>query len=269
MTSVPNRIRGTLRGNQVAAFWSDGKPNFGDLLTPCLFREYGLMTVYRRAARSEVVSTGSILEMVPQDYSGNILGSGLMYDRVRRFEKATFLAVRGELTKQRTGAPEHTVLGDPGLLGPRLLTNRPEVTVTLGLVPHYQDQEDPRIQDYERRFGADVAVINVRRRPESVLADIARCRFIISSSLHGLVAADSLGISNAWMLLSDKVQGKGFKFRDYYSALEVRPQPVDLSGTEELSCLTEICRNPPDRVSKLQEGLDQAFCRFRDVVLSS
>ncbi len=265
---MPSRIRGTLLGNRVSAFWHDGERNFGDLLAPRLLRAYGLTPVYRRAARAEVVLMGSILERVPQDYPGYILGSGLMCDRVRHFDRAAFLAVRGEFTRQRTGAPGDVALGDPGLLSPRLLADRPGVSVTLGLVPHYEDQDDPRIEEYGRRFGADVAVINVRRKPESVLADIARCRFVISSSLHGLVAADALGLSSAWMLLSGKVRGEGFKFRDHYSALGIQPQPLGLAGTEELSYLTGLCRNSSGRVAELQEGLDQAFCRFRDAVLS-
>ena len=55
----------------------------------------------------------------------------------------------------------------------------------------------------------------------SFISQLTECEFILSSSLHGLIMADSFGIPNQWMVLSDKVEGKNFKFYDYYSVFDM------------------------------------------------
>jgi pyruvyltransferase len=39
--------------------------------------------------------------------------------------------------------------------------------------------------------------------------------------LHGLVFADSLGVPNKWIYLTDKLAGGSFKFHDYYSVFHI------------------------------------------------
>jgi pyruvyltransferase len=267
LTNIVYWAIGTLLGNKVSAYWYTDTVNFGDLLTPLLLRYYGLNPVHSSPERAEVVSTGSILEHVPEDYGGYILGSGLIFDRERLLDKATVLAVRGELTRERIGAPKGVPLGDPGLLVPKLLTQRPAKTHVLGLVPHLSDSTDPRIASIKNRCGKDVLVIEVRRRPIQVLNDIAACEYILSSSLHGVVCADAFGIPNRWLLLSDKVEGKGFKFADYGTALGIHPEPLMLSGNEHINELVKYCRKPPDAVSEVVGGLDAAFQMFRERVI--
>ena len=42
------------------------------------------------------------------------------------------------------------------------------------------------------------------------------CEAIVSSSLHGLVIAESFGIRSTWMKLSENLAGGEFKFHDYF-----------------------------------------------------
>lgn len=52
--------------------------------------------------------------------------------------------------------------------------------------------------------------------------------------MHGLIVSDAFGIPNRHMLVTEKVEGGTFKFRDYYSAYDnypyvnfsIRRQPV-------------------------------------------
>ena len=46
--------------------------------------------------------------------------------------------------------------------------------------------------------------------------------------MHGLIAADSLGIPNQWFALSEQVIGNGYKFADYYSVFEINPKSIDV-----------------------------------------
>ena len=41
--------------------------------------------------------------------------------------------------------------------------------------------------------------------------------------MHGLIAADALGIPNARIRVADRITGGDYKFRDYYSVFGVDP----------------------------------------------
>ena len=55
---------------------------------------------------------------------------------------------------------------------------------------------------------------------------IAECETVISSSLHGLIAADSFGIPNLQMVLSNNIVGGLFKYNDYYSVFKTHARPL-------------------------------------------
>lgn len=71
-----------------------------------------------------------------------------------------------------------------------------------------------------------------------VIDEINQCQFILSSSLHGLIIADSYGIPNKWIEFSNKVTGNGFKFRDYFSSVgRIDNEPVQIKETTRLTDL--------------------------------
>ncbi|MEA3333540.1 MAG: polysaccharide pyruvyl transferase family protein [Pseudomonadota bacterium] len=260
---VPS-IEGTLKGNKITAYWYTGTVNFGDLLTPIILKHYGFTPVCYPLRKAQVLSTGSILQSVPESYSGNIIGSGLIKNTSLQLKTAKIWALRGKLTQERIYAPRDTVLGDPGLLALNLLQQRQKRSYVLGIVPHYVDQEDPRIAMLKKRYGTDLLVIDVKRDPMLVFADIDRCDCILSSSLHGVIVADSLNIPNAWIYLSDKVRGKGFKFHDYYSGIGMNCDPLYLDGGESLSQLVKYAHKPPEVIAEVIERLDHKFRSFGD-----
>jgi pyruvyltransferase len=52
-----------------------------------------------------------------------------------------------------------------------------------------------------------------------VVREISRCRHLLSTSLHGLVVADSYGIPAAWARLSPDLIGATYKFHDHESVV--------------------------------------------------
>ncbi len=257
--NTANRIIGKILNNQIYAYWYKDVKNFGDLITPCILKHYGFTPIHAQPLNSEIVSTGSILESIPEDYSGYIVGSGLTFDAARSFNKAKILAVRGNLTRLRINAPENTVLGDPGLLASMLMKKRASKKYTLGLVIHFLDKANPKILNIEKKYANDILIIDVMKTPLHVFKEIDKCEFIISSSLHGIITSDSLGIPNAWMLLSEKVPGKGFKFTDYNSALGTENLPVNITGNEKLSDLIKKTRKPSTLTNEVKEKLHEIF----------
>lgn len=261
-------IIGSTKGNLIKVYWWKGTRNFGDFLTPALLRKYGLTPLHSPLSTSDAVCVGSILQDLPEDYSGYIIGAGLICDMDRRFPNAKILAVRGELTKKRLGAPENTILGDPGLLSYKLLAGNRNKEYLIGFVPHYVDKLDQRIQKIYQNNKKEVLIIDVQCKPKEVISEIDKCRFIISSSLHGIVVADSLGIPNAWMSLSDRVVGNGFKFQDYASAFGMNLEPHSLSGSEHLKDLINMTHEVPEEIQAVKNNLDSIFSSLKQTIIN-
>jgi pyruvyltransferase len=127
------------------------------------------------------------------------------------------------------------------------------------LVPHYVDIDNPVIHALARKHPREIKVIDVRREPEAVFRDVGACESILSSSLHGLITADSFGIPSAWIELSSKVLGDGFKFRDYFSSIGIRHEPCKLDASESVTDLRSLTRPVPDRVADRRAQIDTLF----------
>jgi pyruvyltransferase len=266
----PSIIKGKLKGNSVYAYW--GKyPNFGDQLTPLILEYYGFTPIYSSykprlpfAKKAELISVGTILNNTPIEYDGVILGSGIHND-ARRLPNAKVIGVRGRLTQKSLGLEyKNIVLGDPGLLVSRILPIGYEKRWELGIVPHFADKGDRVISQWQNKFENKVRVIDVQRKPEVVINEIASCKNIISSSLHGLVTADSYGIPNEMFAIRRNMPSiHDFKYRDYYSALGISLSVLEADGNETLEYIISRVTCKKELVDPIKEKLHQAFLSLR------
>jgi hypothetical protein len=208
--------------------------NVGDLLGPYMYQRVTGETAVMGdlAAPGIVLSAGSIARFARR---GTLVwGSGAMRETDELDPEAEYLAVRGPLTRDRLRAcggdcPE--VYGDPGLLLPRLLpVEAPSRLSPLGIVPHYVDFQRVQTAYVKLQQRQEVRIINPLSPVEEFVRALVTCSRIISSSLHGLVLAHAYGIPARWAEFSDGVNGKGFKFRDYFLSVGLWQEPLDLRG---------------------------------------
>jgi hypothetical protein len=254
----------------IRLYWSSGlkrgRKNFGDWLGPALVRQLsGREVVHSSPAWADLITVGSVLQKLGNQWwrrRVHVWGSGFLQAPVQRLGRHHFHAVRGRLTAANlAAAPPDLAYGDPGLLAPLLLPGHADTprTYRVGLVPHYKDQEDAAVSDLAARLSS-CAVIDVLDEPLNVLRQIAGCRTIVSSSLHGLVVADAFGLPSMWLKCGDRVRGEDFKFRDYYSALEIDAPafrtPASI-GDPDIDALAE--RAPLNGVGELQRRLAESF----------
>jgi len=185
------------------------------------------------------------------------LSRGLM----RRFDVR---ACRGFLTLERlkkirgVKISNDVVVADPGLLAGRLIdTSHIEKKYELGIIPHYVDKNNPLLQKIKAE---NSVMIDIQQQPEVFMEKLAECRHVIASAMHGLIAADSLGIPNVRMALSDKILGGDYKYNDYYSAFGLDSHTIiNLSEREfsdtDLSDIKNNYKIKPEQVTKLQDAL--------------
>jgi pyruvyltransferase len=269
LANCPNELRniasqgwGKLRGNAISAYWYNYN-NAGDQLTPLLLRHYGYSPYCVQPHEATIASVGSLLEDLPTNFSGIILGSGFIKESSRMsFPNARILAVRGKLTKAHMGAScDGMVLGDPGLLVSQMLRERKTKRFSLGVVPHYVDRRNSKFVELFRKHSTNIKVIDILKSdPMRVVRQVDECEHILSSSLHGLIMADSLGIPSAWFY-SPGIIGGRFKYDDYYSSLGLADQTMHLiSGQEEITEMQGwTSLKPVDAILQAKTALDNLF----------
>lgn len=218
-------------------YWSSGlkrgKKNFGDWLSPVLCEALsGRPVVYAKLNQCDLVAVGSILHRLKHHFwthRVHVWGSGLIQEQAPFKSFHTYDAVRGRLTAGHVRKQPVLALGDPGLLSDILLPERTgEKRYKVGIIPHYEDQDAKAFIEFTKQ--SRVKFIDILSETFDFLEQVSCCDFIVSSSLHGLVVADALGIPNAWIKLSNRVRGNDFKFADYYSVFgleDMLPMPFD------------------------------------------
>lgn len=193
----------------INAYWwrpRKGPHNFGDELGAVILRHYGYKVKRVSFAKADYLLTGTMLDPAEKKNPNATIigtGSGYTHDAQHNFKA---LAVRGKLTADclKVNVP----LGDLGLLASRVWIKEP-ARFNIGVVRHYVD-------DNEYPF-ADI-VIDATEPVEQVIKKISSCRVIMSSSLHGIIVADSYGIPNMRIARDDVITGD-WKWLDHKSAL--------------------------------------------------
>jgi hypothetical protein len=208
--------------------------NIGDLINPIAVQHAtGRPAAWKtRAAGEHLVAIGSILHWAKP--LSHVWGTGLMSPEagIGELDGERVWALRGKLTysclKPELAGLRDVPLGDPGyLIGRRLaaLSPAPAATHRLGVVPHYFDREHPGVASLRDQDG--VAILDVRDPPPTFFAQMMACEAIASSSLHGLIFAEALGIPNVWVDFREESPERAFKYHDWFSLAD-RPQAAPL-----------------------------------------
>ncbi len=194
--------------------------NFGDLFNYDLINYFGYKLIYKNSVdKSKVALLGSILQMYSREYNGYVLGSGFIDERFSRSgNKWRIRLIRGPLSLAQcsTLGSNNVVFGDPGILASLMYKLECKKKYKLGIIPHVSDYDAVK-----HNFGDKIKVIRAKDHPRKVARDIQECDFIASSSLHGLIFADSFRIPNVHLKFGDKLLGGHHKFRDYYQGMGV------------------------------------------------
>jgi len=152
-----------------------------------------------------------------------VWGSGII-SKDTYVKGGKFLAVRGPRTKQKLielgfGSPE--AIGDPALLLPLIFTPKnKEKEFFIGLIPHVSDFE---YIDGKFKNSTLLKIINLRNNDvEDTTEQICSCKYIISSSLHGLIVSHAYNIPSLYFKINNLI-GDDIKFIDYFESVNLKP----------------------------------------------
>lgn len=231
-------------------YYRSNETNFGDMLNENLMDFLGIAYHHSPAYFADLFAIGSILDdalLTPKVFQRkrplHVYGSGFISPPTREDEQfmrpLIIHALRGKLSRERCerimGKDLSSIpLGDPGLLVNRMFpTSHITKKYDVGLICHYVDdpaQLSASIQLKKMSY----TKLDITSAPEYFVSRLAECRFVLSSAMHGLIAADSLGIPNAHIILGNTLKGGTYKFQDYYSAYNSIPYSPILASQKIL-----------------------------------
>lgn len=269
------------RKRGVGLLYFQGNRNFGDCLNEELLRYLGVPFYAAQKRDAKLVAIGSLMEellctrarTVKYKSGISVFGTGFMLDREFAEEKfnrpVDIVAVRGRLTLARCErmlgrSLPNVVLGDPGLLIRKIFSHTKRSGLyDLGVVCHFKDRGfwDGASLPLEYK----VKVIDVFLPTHEFVEAVASCKFVLSSALHGLICADALGVPNKHIILSDKVEGAGHKFRDYYSVFDnfIYSPLCFADGGVRVEDVEQYTREYQDRVHEIDHICDELIDAFK------
>ena len=281
--------------------WRTGQENFGDALSPLIVATFVKDLQWTCPERAKLFALGSIIEhraykAYPRKgvrrQIGKLIfkcalpfyvwGSGFLSEPPPDFNHHPWrhihpLALRGRETLRvlqdwfgEARIDPKTPLGDPGLLCGRILPERPKPRYEVGLMLHFKDQAigAPLAERLRQCYGERLCVLDATAPDaKGTLTRLAQCRVVLSSAMHGCIAADGLGIPNRLLRLSLLCSANeadwAFKFLDYYSALGTVPHPItEANLPENIAQLPDFIERTyavsPDAVAQCQAALTEA-----------
>lgn len=265
-------------------------PNMGDQLNKCMLEELFNISVERAdpnnsnmsaigSGMSHILMTDSKKGRIKQSFlklfkrrKYYVWGTGFMNYQVKPdnpfiYSNTEICAVRGKLTLERVkkilNNPNLDVpLADGGLLAKNWV-GEVEKKYKIGIIPHFKESDHPLIESLKLHYD-ESTVIDLKEDPKTVVEKIAQCETVLSSSLHGLIVADSYHIPNMHIMFykfGEKMLGDGYKFMDYYSSYGLKDTPIILSESN-WPTIEEIIQNyniPFESIEEKKKQLVEVF----------
>jgi pyruvyltransferase len=243
-------------------WWSETK-NVGDMLSVVIY-DWMLASKNLRPKSADqqhrrLLGLGSIIGQ--REYDAIIWGSGLHRQstiaHVEDFKKIIrydIRAVRGPKTREvllNSGYDCPEVYGDPAILLPWIICSDFEKKWEVSYIAHY-------LQKGKESVPEGVHVIDVQNTsPQDFIQQIGQSKKVISSSLHGLIVAETYGVPA--IFLAKGMKEEIFKYEDWYASTK-RPSFRYASNLDE--ALHMPCMPLPEEnlLENMRSDLYNAFC---------
>ena len=222
--------------------------NFGDGVNNRFWRELTKKNINYNAKEIHYITTGSIMNFVKP--TSIILGTGFITDKSNlggiRFKSKTnkkfcmpekVISVRGpnsrkKLLKFGISCPKN--YGDPLILMPCIYGKKNKIEENVvGIIPHYKDKNNSNFRlliENLKNSGFEVKIIDIEVNDnyEKLIDEINMCKYIISSSLHGVIMGVVYQKKTIFVEFSTKVLGGTFKFQDFFGSIAINYKNINV-----------------------------------------
>lgn len=240
-------------------YWKPSKTtdNVGDLLSLVVYKnmlKLGGMNHHPLTPNTKrIVSIGSVLSFVGSGHT-TVWGTGLMNAEcvtalTAKNAKLDIRAVRGPKTRERlthSGFICPSVFGDPAILLPCFYN--PTIQKVAGkivIILHHS-----KFEKYSTQYKN---VLDTYTSDwQNFVREIKSAEKVISSSLHGIILAESYGVPCVWL---NDIPDSSFKYEDYYQSTGRTNYPLANSIEEAMTIPGEINQS----LQKMQAALRESF----------
>ena len=226
--------------------------NIGDdinyILIPLVFKKYAVPYKYSIIGRyllrrDNVLFIGSIITGLSNSKS-IVVGSGLSPDQTTKplVSPKKIISVRGPLTRQYL--QDHSIVcppiyGDPALVLPLFYSPIKNKKYKIGFILHFLDKQPQVLELLSKYDNCVILDVSNYGNWKCFIDTLCSCELILSSSLHGLIFADTYNVPNVWTHFSFKVNP--FKYQDYFLSVErVCDNPFELISYIPIERLLEL-----------------------------
>lgn len=249
--------------------WCNDINNFGDELSPYLIKKLtGHPVEYSNSKENTLYAIGSILNFDSLHSQNIIWGSGTLhkhsldilpkifpikrnfltaFKRIRTKKENSYIcSVRGPLTRQAIishNIPCPELYGDPAILIRRHFSPNFEPLHKAGLILHYTQSQ---ILPDSLQKGNKLNIISMKctsdKEIENCISTICQCEKIYSTSLHGLIIAQTYGIPAQWVQIKNfRIHiNQEHKFLDYFYGVKAPVQKPIVISLDNLDQLLDV-----------------------------
>ena len=162
----------------------------------------------------------------------------------------TYRALRGPATArllQTRGIGCAVPFGDPAILLPLLVENDIAPAHDVGIVPHWS-----HCPDFEREIrDPRVKIVDVCDSFDDVARAILSCRVVVSTSLHGVILAESYGIPALLVFYGGQPRADATKYVDYFESTDRDLHARSIARVSDITRLADqVSRVPTPRFSR-------------------
>lgn len=224
-------------------YWESQHGNFGDDLNLWLwdFLLPGMRDVHPDVL---LVGVGTVLNraLLPEEGRKLVLGSGFGYGDLPDMRDSSLWdirCVRGPMTAEKVGVPEHLGIVDPAVL----VVDMPEFR---NLPKRYKRSFVPHWESAVAGLwpvtcaSVDMHYIDPRGEARDVIRQIAQSETIIAESMHGAILADAFRVP--WVAVSTSANINSFKWRDWAATVGVDPAPRRIPISTRAEAITKGAR---------------------------
>jgi pyruvyltransferase len=220
-----------------------GGKNFGDAVNKTFWEKMTNKKIAYNSKEIHYITTGSIMCLVENNSivfgtgfiskDGDIGGRRWGSKRNKVFTRPQYvIAVRGPLTRQKllkNNIPCPENYGDPLILMPCIYDKQKVVNENIvGIILHYHDENKNKekvmkLKKNLEKSGYDVKFIDilVGNDYKKIIDEINDCKYIISSSLHGVIMGIVYKKITCFAKFGDSLIGGQFKFQDFFQSIDI------------------------------------------------